>query len=35
MWADALRVCKEYLPNILPELQNEFESKHSNESIGG
>lgn len=25
MWQDALRVCKEYLPNKLPQLQDEYD----------
>ena len=27
MWVDAMRTCKEYLPNILPQLQVEFQEK--------
>ncbi|ESO08535.1 hypothetical protein HELRODRAFT_74793 [Helobdella robusta] len=27
MWADALRVCKEYLPAMLDDLQSEYETK--------
>ncbi|XP_017777562.1 PREDICTED: intraflagellar transport protein 172 homolog [Nicrophorus vespilloides] len=27
MWLDALRVCKEYLPNLLPALQTEYNNK--------
>lgn len=33
MWTDAIRVCKDYLPSLLPSLQAEYTS--TNESKGG
>lgn len=27
MWSDAMRICKEYLPNKLSELQEEYEQE--------
>lgn len=41
MWQDAMRVCKEYLPQRLQELQDEYEREVLNKkgaaglSIGG
>lgn len=31
MWIDALRVCKDYLPQLYPALQNEYSSSHHNQ----
>lgn len=31
-WQDALRVCKDYLPNKLPQLQEEYEREMSAKS---
>lgn len=28
MWIDALRVCKDYLPQLYPSLQSEYSSSH-------
>lgn len=30
MWIDALRVCKDYLPQLYPSLQSEYSSSHHN-----
>lgn len=32
MWPDALRVCKEYLPNKLDQLRDEFDRNVSDKS---
>ena len=32
MWVDALRVCKDYLPHLYPNLQSEYSSSHHNKS---
>ena len=31
-WQDALRVCKDYMPNKLPQLQEEYEKEVSAKS---
>ncbi|XP_056632969.1 intraflagellar transport protein 172 homolog [Diorhabda sublineata] len=31
MWIDALRVCKDYLPHLYPDLQSEYSSSHHNQ----
>ncbi|XP_059212612.1 intraflagellar transport protein 172 homolog [Centropristis striata] len=35
MWSDAMRICKEYLPNKLSMLQEEFEKETSKKGIRG
>ncbi|KAJ4920615.1 hypothetical protein JOQ06_027754, partial [Pogonophryne albipinna] len=35
MWSDAMRICKEYIPNKLSLLQEEYESETSKKGIGG
>ncbi|KAM3602576.1 uncharacterized protein V6R79_006682 [Siganus canaliculatus] len=35
MWSDAMRICKEYLPNKLSALQEEFEKETSKKGIRG
>ncbi|XP_008279843.1 intraflagellar transport protein 172 homolog [Stegastes partitus] len=35
MWSDAMRICKEYLPNKLSMLQEEYESETSKKGIRG
>lgn len=32
MWVDAIRVCKDYLPSLLPSLQAEYTSSNYNKS---
>ncbi|XP_019769911.2 intraflagellar transport protein 172 homolog [Dendroctonus ponderosae] len=32
MWIDALRVCKDYLPHLYPNLQSEYSSSHHHKS---
>ncbi|KAF7269422.1 hypothetical protein GWI33_017527 [Rhynchophorus ferrugineus] len=32
MWIDALRVCKDYLPHLYPNLQSEYSSSHHNKT---
>jgi len=32
MWQDALRVCKDYIPNKLPLLQEEYDREMATES---
>ncbi|XP_067120573.1 intraflagellar transport protein 172 homolog [Centruroides vittatus] len=32
LWSDALRVCKDYIPNRLPQLQEEYEQEMSSSS---
>ena len=34
MWSDAMRICKEYIPNKLSLLQEEYESETSKKGIG-
>lgn len=33
MWADAIRVCKDYLPSLLPSLQAEYSSTNHNKGV--
>lgn len=33
MWSDAMRICKEYLPNKLSLLQEEYETETSKKGI--
>lgn len=33
MWSDAIRICKEYLPNKLSVLQEEYEMETSKKGI--
>lgn len=33
MWSDAIRICKEYLPNKLSVLQEEYEKETSKKGI--
>lgn len=35
MWQDALRVCKEYLPHKLPQLQDEYDREMTSSKKGG
>ena len=34
MWQDALRVCKEYLPHKLPQLQDEYDREMTSNKAG-
>lgn len=35
MWSDAMRICKEYLPNKLPRLQEEYEQEANKKGNNG
>ncbi|XP_074541957.1 intraflagellar transport protein 172 homolog [Halichoeres trimaculatus] len=35
MWSDAMRICKEYLPNKLSALQEEYERENSKKGVRG